>query len=305
MKFVNIVALACLLQRPPEPFRVQVDAVRVDALVTDGSRAVRGLSAADFELRDNGVLQRIETAISDEAAINVMLVLDTSSSVEGTPLEHLRDAASATIAALRPADRVALVGFSDDVQVLVPWSTPSAELTAAMVETRGSGSTSLYDAAYSALIARTGDRAARPLIIIFTDGADTSSWLPGQSVVDLARRTDVVVYGVSTGDPRDETVAPFRLQLRSGYRAVLPSLGPPAYFDDFLTVLAHETGGRVFRPETPAKLRETFMSVLDEFRSRYLLTYTPRGVNTQGWHDVDVRLKGRKGTVRARPGYSR
>lgn len=123
--------------------------------------------------------------------------------------------------------------------------------------------------------------------------------------MDRARRTDGVVYGVSTGDTRDETAAPFRLQLRSGYRAALPSLGPPAYFDDFLTVLAHETGGQVFRTESPANLRETFMRALDEFRSRYLLTYTPRGVNTQGWHAIDVRLNGRKGTVRARPGYSR
>jgi Ca-activated chloride channel homolog len=305
MKFVTVVALACLLQQPPERFRVEVDAVRVDVLVTDGNRALRGLTAADFELRDSGVLQRIDSVVSDAAAINAMLVLDTSGSVEGMPLQHLRDAASATIAALRPADRVALVGFSDDVRMLASWSAPSTHLTAAMGDVQGSGSTALYDAAYSALTARQGDGSARSLIIIFTDGADTSSWLPGQSVVDRARRTDVVVYGVATGNTRDETMAAFRLQLRSGYRAVLPALVPPAYFDDFLTVLTHETGGQVFRTENPANLRETFMRVLDEFRSRYLLTYTPRGVNTQGWHAIDVRLKGRKGTVRARPGYSR
>jgi Ca-activated chloride channel homolog len=305
MKVAAVVVLGFLVQQPPERFRVEVDAVRVDALVTDGNRAVQGLSATDFELRDNGVLQRIDSVVVDAAAINAMLVLDTSGSVDGMPLQHLSDAASATVAALRPADRVAVLGFADDVRLLAPWSPPSTQLSAAMTGTRGSGSTALYDAAYSALMLREEDPAGRSLIIIFTDGADTSSWLPGQAVVDLARQTNATIYGVAAKEASKDTVSPFRMQLRSGYRAGLASLGPAAYFDDFVTVVAHETGGRVFQTEDPARLRDAFVRVLEEFRSRYLLTYTPRGVSTQGWHAIDVKLKGRNGTVRARPGYSR
>ena len=74
MKFVTLVALALLFEQTPPRFRVEVDAVRVDALATDGNRALRGLTAADFELRDNGVPQRIDSVVSDAAAINAIML---------------------------------------------------------------------------------------------------------------------------------------------------------------------------------------------------------------------------------------
>ena len=84
---------------PQQPFRIGVDAVRVDVLVTDGNRPVGGLTAGDFELRDSGVPQRIEAVDLGGVPLSVMLALDTSVSVWGQPLQNLKEAASAVVGA--------------------------------------------------------------------------------------------------------------------------------------------------------------------------------------------------------------
>src|SRR6185369_14248176 len=118
--------------------------------------------------------------------------------------------------------------------------------------------------------------AGRALIIVFSDGVDTSSWLSAGAVLDAAKRSDVVVYGVTT-----------RSRLK------------PEYLRD----LTSFTGGRLFEIEKTANLGATFLGILDEFRHRYLVSYTPRGVATGGWHRLDVRVRNRRATVKARPGY--
>jgi hypothetical protein len=71
----------------------------------------------------------------------------------------------------------------------------------------------------------------------------------------------------------------------------------------FLRDLGRQTGGDVIEVETTRDLRGRFQTILEEFRQRYLISYTPRGVALRGWHDVTVRVKGRSVTVRTRPGY--
>jgi hypothetical protein len=70
----------------------------------------------------------------------------------------------------------------------------------------------------------------------------------------------------------------------------------------FLRDLASFTGGQLFEVEKTANLEAIFLGVLEEFRQRYLLSYTPRGVASDGWHRLAVRVK-RNATVKARPGY--
>jgi VWFA-related protein len=118
--------------------------------------------------------------------------------------------------------------------------------------------------------------AGRALLIMFSDGVDTSSWLRADAVLDTARRADVVVYGVS----------------------VVSRLKP-----EFLREITSLTGGRLFEIEKTTNLALTFLGILDEFRHRYLVSYTPKGVSKDGWHKLDVRVKNRRTTIKARPGY--
>jgi VWFA-related protein len=255
-------------------FSSRVDAVRVDVLVTDGHGPVRGLAPADFEVRDNGVLQQVDLVSFDQIPLNVVLTLDMSASVAGDRLDRLRSAGAAILRGLKPGDRGALVTFSHVVRLAAGLSTDIASVRTALTRASGDGATSLTDGVYTGIVAGQAD-AGRELLIVFSDGLDTSSWLPADRVLDVAKRSDVVVYALAVRSPAKP---------------------------EFLHDLTSFTGGRLFEVEKTGDLDAIFTGILEEFRQRYLVSYTPRGVAREGWHKLDVRVK-RGGTVKARPGY--
>jgi VWFA-related protein len=260
-------------QQPPR-FSSGVEAVRVDVLVTDHGTPVTGLTASDFEVRDDGVPQDVALVGYEEIQLNVVLVLDLSASVQGERLEQLRRASRALVQRLAPEDRAAILGFSHAVLLGSTLTRDHASLLSILDSAKPAGDTALVDAVYSGLI--VGEQEpGRVLVVVFSDGLDISSWLTPTRVVDVANRSEAVVYAVSTQTDR-----------------------PP-----FLEQVTAQTGGRLLRVET-RDLGSTFVRILNEFRERYLLTYTPRGVPRGGWHTLDVRVKGRRLTVKARRGYA-
>ncbi|HET6958610.1 MAG TPA: VWA domain-containing protein [Vicinamibacterales bacterium] len=272
-----VAALVVLLECPnrAQQFSSRIEAVRVDVLVTDGSKPVLGLGREDFEILDNGVPQAVDLVSFDEVPLNVILALDMSDSVAGERLDRLRDGGSKVLAALKSGDQAALVTFSHAVQLGARLTSDVASVQAALAETGGSGQTALIDGSYAGIMVGESD-AGRALLIVFSDGVDTSSWLRADAVLDTARRADVVVYGVS----------------------VVSRLKP-----EFLREITSLTGGRLFEIEKATNLAATFLSILEEFRHRYLVSYTPKGVSRDGWHKLDVRVKNRRTTIKARPGY--
>jgi VWFA-related protein len=256
-------------------FSSKVEAVRVDVLVTDNGEAIRGLRPADFEILDNGVPQTVELVSFDQIPLNVILALDMSDSVAGERLEQLRGAGSGLLAALKKDDQAALVTFSHAVQLGAKLTTDVASVRAALAGAASAGQTALVDGTYAGIMVGESD-AGRGLLIVFSDGVDTSSWLRADAVLDAAKRADVVVYGVS----------------------VVSRLKP-----EFLREVTSFTGGRLFEIEKRGNLSATFLGILDEFRHRYLVSYTPRGVGKDGWHKLEVRVKNRRATIKARPGY--
>jgi VWFA-related protein len=255
-------------------FSSTVEAVRVDVLVTDSGQPVRGLRPADFEVRDNGVPQAVDLITFEQLPLRVVLALDMSDSVAGDRLSHLRGAGGAVLAALRAQDEAALVTFSHVVRLAAPLTRDLGSARAALDRAEGNGNTALVDGTYAALtVGESG--AGRALLMVFSDGVDTSSWLASDAVVEIAKRSDVVAYAVS---------------VRSKIKPV------------FLHELTAATGGRLLEIEKTANLEASFLTILDEFRNRYLLSYSPAGVVRGGWHRLDVQVK-RRATVKARPGY--
>ena len=265
-------ALSAQTQSPV--FSTKVEVVRVDALVTDSGRPVLGLGPADFEVLDNGVPQDVEFVSYDQIPLNVVLALDMSDSVAGERLEHLRGASTAVLAGLKRNDQSALVTFNNQVTLGAALTGDLEPLREAIGQIAGEGDTSLVDGVYAGITVGESD-AGRALLMVFSDGLDTLSWLTPAAVLDTAKRSDVVVYAVSVGKVKA----------------------------DFLRDLASFSGGRLFELEKTANLSATFVSILEEFRQRYLVSYTPRGVSRDGWHRLEVRLKGRRATIKARPGY--
>jgi Ca-activated chloride channel homolog len=256
-------------------FRTGVEAVRVDVLVTERGRPVKGLTKDDFEIRDNGVLQQIDYVSLEELPLNLVLVLDTSGSLSDERLARLGAAAGVLLEGLQEDDQAALITFNHAVEQRAPLASDLAEVRAALARLTGGGYTALADAAYAGMMLAQSD-ADRALVVVLSDGIDTISWLPPAAVVDTAKRSDLVVYSVYTGGP-----------------------WTPALLRD----LASATGGSVFENVSADRLRGTFAAIAKEFRERYVVTYSPRGVAPAGWHTLGVRIKGRRAAIKARPGY--
>jgi VWFA-related protein len=257
-------------------FSAGTTAVAVDVLVTENGQPVRGLRAADFEVRDNGILQQVDLVTEGRLSVDLILAFDTSESVAGARLGQLRSASGLLLDEMKKGDRVALVTFSDALRLPSAWTPESGAVRSALDAVRAQGGTALIDGVYLALA--VGETSAgRGLAIVFSDGVDTSSWLTADAVLQAARRSGLVVYAVSaidTGKP------------------------PP-----FLRDICATTGGRLIEEESTWNLSSTFLDVLEEFRQRYLVSYTPRGVARDGWHRLDVRVKRPKAAVNARAGY--
>jgi len=269
--------LACLLTAAvafgqQAAFRTAVEAVEVDVAVTRGGKTVAGLTAGNFVVTDNGVAQDVTAALLSARPLRLTLALDVSSSVSGSRLTSLVAASGALIQALRPDDQASLITFSHRVTAVAPMGHDRSAITSTLSTLSGDGATALRDAAYLGLSTASGD-GSRAVMLLFSDGADTASFLTGEAVLDAARRSNAVVHVV---------------QFRP---------------DPFLGRLAEVTGGRTWSARSDRQLEELFERVLDEMRARYLLTYSPPGPQQPGWHEIKVSLKGARGDVIAKQGY--
>jgi VWFA-related protein len=257
-------------------FSARVEAVRVDVLVTDQGKPVLGLKPSDFEVFDNGVAQQVDLAAFDSIPLNVVLAFDTSASMAGARLEQLKAAGRAVVEGLASGDRTGLVTFSHIVNVGGALTADRRLALDALDRATALGETSLVDAAHAGIILGESD-VGRGLVILFSDGVDTTSWLTPAVVLRTARRSDAVVYAVS---------------------ATAPGTTP-----EFLKDLCETTGGRLLEVVSTDRLTTVLLQVLQEFRQRYVVSYSPRGVSRDGWHALEVRVKNRRSSVKARPGY--
>ena len=280
-KALTAASLALLLGSGLSPsaqqptFSARREAVRVDVLVTDRGKVVTGLGPGDFEIRDNGVPQTIDLVSFQQIPLNVFLAFDASASVSGERLTHLQTAGHALLDRLAKDDRSALLTFSHMVLLREALTGEAARVRKAITGARPLGDTALIDGAYAAIMLDPLD-GGRNLLLVFSDGLDTASWLTPEGVLDSAKRSDFVVYGVSSRGPEDAK---------------------------FLEDLTELTGGATLKIESTKDLSAAFLKILDEFRQRYLISYSPTGVASGGWHRLEVRVKGRRVTVKSRAGY--
>jgi len=269
------VAFAQSGQQAPR-FVSRGEIVRLDVLVTDRGRPIPGLKPTDFTVLDNDVPQTVEFLSTDELPLNVILNFDVSGSVAGQRLQDLRAAGRAVLDNLKPADRAALVSFTQSVGLRSALTADLAQLRTALDQSQPGGQTSIIDASLAGLVVGAAD-AGRSLMLTFSDGVDTASALPPASVIDVARRTEVVVFGVSAGKLRTP----------------------------FLKDLANTTGGDTVEIQSTAELRATLVRLLNEYRQRYLLAYAPTGVASTGFHAIRVSVAAVAATIKTRQGYER
>ena len=273
---VSLAGISVAAQDADVPvFSTSIDVVRVDVSVTRDGKPVEHLKAADFEVRDNGVVQEVSVVGGEDKHVHAVLALDTSSSVSGPPLKHLKAAAHAFVDVLGPEDAVSLITFSDQVQVRVTPDEPRQRAHEVVERAEAHLTTALYDATYAAL-AMADPVRGRPLVLIFSDGEDVGSWLKPEKVLRVAEASELVAHVV--------------LAHREG--ADVP----------FLSELSAATGGEEWRADY-GELKDVLLNALEEFRARYTLQYTPAGASRDGWHKLQVRVPRTEARVKARKGY--
>jgi VWFA-related protein len=275
------VLLALLLAQAPPVFRADVEAVYVDVYVTRRGAPVTGLTERDFVVKDNGVAQAVRVVEREEAPVTAVLVLDCSSSVAGRKLEFLKAAASSFVRGLHPRDEAALVAFQTRLELLHPPTADREALLDAIGRMRAEGSTSMIDALFLGLKRRWG--AGRPVLVLFSDGRDTSSWLENENLLRAARESSTAVYVVRT---REEEPGG-----RESGQAYL------------LRRVAESTGGSSWSFGSGPEIEAAFREVLETVNARYVIAYEPTGVRRAGRHRIDLSVKRRGVEVRARREY--
>lgn len=283
-------------QDPAPIFRAGADVVTVEASVRRERRPVIGLNAADFELLDNGVPQEITDVSYEKLPIDVTVLLDVSASVTGSTLDELRRGLRQLRTDLGARDRLRLLTFNMRIRRLVDFTDSAAITDSALASLGGAGSSAIFDSLAVALTTAV-PAGRRQLIVLFSDGQDSSSISDAETLLDVARRSAPTVAVVLASPSRQRPASLLRSASKIGSGLASATVG------DLADQIAGDTGGFAVTINPGDNVTSTFRRVLEQFRTSYVLYYTPRGVERQGAHTLDVRVKRAGSDVRARRGY--
>ncbi|MEO6223408.1 MAG: VWA domain-containing protein [Vicinamibacterales bacterium] len=286
---VLALGLAATLDAGQQTFRTSTDVVMLPVTVTGrGNTLIRGLKLEDFEVLEDGKRQTLtffsEGASGSAVPLHLGLLLDTSSSMD----KDLATAASAAIKfvnALEEAVDVTFVDFSTEVRVSRFSPASYAHLFERVREHKAEGSTALYDA-LAMYLSAAAEQDGQKVLLLYTDGEDSTSTTSYGKVVEMLRLSNVMVYAI-------------------GYLENLGSSRATAQVR--LNEVSHQTGGEAFYPLGRKNLDEIYARILDELGARYTLGFISTNPLPNGkWRKLEVRstAPGAKGAkVRTRPGY--
>ena len=273
-----------------ERFRAGVDVVSLSVTVTEGSQYVTDLEAADFEVYEDGVRQDVSFFSKVQQPIALAVLLDTSASME-SKLETAQEAAVGFVRRMRQGDVTEVVDFDSQVNILQPFTSDVAALEQAIRQATVNGSTALYNAIYISLKnlqkmrTRSGGDLRREAVIVLSDGDDTSSLVAYEEVLNLAKRSETVIYAIGLRHSD---------QSRREFKAA----------EFVLRQLAQETGGRVYYPTAVTELPRIYDQIAQELASQYAIGYTSKNQLRNGaWRRLTVRMARPGLTARTRLGY--
>jgi len=285
-------AVVVAAQAPVQPsFRTGIDVVSLNVTVAEGQHFVTNLEQADFNVYEDGVQQNITFFNKTNLPIALAVLLDTSASMD-TKLPTAQEAAVGFAKRLRTQDLAEVIDFDNRVNVLQPFTNSAQELEQAIRRTSAGGSTSLYNAVYIALkdlkkaVAKNAEDIRRQAIIVLSDGEDTSSLLPFEEVLDLAKRSETAIYTIGLRDQESGGTKLFK----------------EAEF--VLRQFSQETGGRSFFPNQLSDLANIYGQISEELSSQYTVGYSSKNPKRDGaWRRVVVRVNRPNVIARTKLGY--
>ena len=261
--------------QPPAPasvFRAGADVVSVEASVRRDRRAVIGLTAADFEILDNGVPQQITDVSYEKLPIDVTVLLDVSASVTGSALDDLRRALKQLRSDLGGSDRLRLLTFNMRVRQAGGLHRSRRPPPTRRSRRSAAPAAAPCSTASPSRSQRRSPPGRRQLIVLFSDGQDSSSITDADTLLDVARRSTPTVAVVLPGPSGSGRRRCCGRRRSDGLHSV----------GDLADQIAGETGGFVAAIAPGENLTSTFRRVLEQFRASYVLYFTPNGVDGEG-----------------------
>ena len=277
--------------------------IRLNASVTDRyGRAVAGLAPRDFSVTENGEPREVTEVAETRAPFNLVLLLDVSGSVEER-LDFIRKAALAFVNTVGPQDRVAVVSFRDDVQLISEFTTDKQLLAQRLNDIEAGGATALYDSlAYTLVHTLRPLRGERTAVVVLSDGDDNRSFIPFSEVLEATIESGALVYP---------------LYIPSGLIPAASAPAPQVTLDPvrtrYLTLTSRaaeegrrlaEASGGVFYPVTRLdELQRAYDDVVAQLRTAYTLSYASAAEGPQQ-RRVRVRVNRDGAAVRLSPAVS-
>ena len=273
--------------------------MRFTASVTDrNGRAIGGMRESDFTVWENGVERRVTNVSPANEPFNLVLLLDVSGSVEER-MDFIRKAARDFLRTTSPQDRISIISFRDDIQVISDFSTDRQMLSKKLDEIDAGGATALYDAlgyVLSEPIKRL--RGERTAIVVMSDGDDNKSFLPFPAILDALSESGALVYPLyvpsglvpESSVPKPEiTIDP----LRTRYLTLTTRA------DEEGRKLAAASGGMYYPIRRIEDLQKAYDDVVAQLRSAYTITYASNSVSSSP--RVRVRTNRDGASVRLSP----
>jgi VWFA-related protein len=269
-------------------YRSVVDAVVLDVYVRAPDGTAAGLTAEDFLVTDEGVPQRIVYFEAQGAVpIAALLLIDRSQSMTGARLELAKAAAMAFADTLRPVDYLSIVAFNQTTERMVPFTNDREAARGAISGMTALGLTGLHEAIAVGLddlakFARQRTELVRQVLVVLSDGEDTTRRLCFEDIQSRARQGDAMIYVVSSRTDAQERPLP---------------LGHA------MTALAIDTGGRTLVPARTETLAESFEDIGHELQQLYRIGFEPKPA-PGGWRRLSVHVSKPGAHARTRSGYT-
>jgi Ca-activated chloride channel homolog len=261
---------------------VTVDAVELYTTVTEKGRPVSGLTATNFKVFEDGVIQKIESFdYVKNLPLTVGVAVDTSASMLES-LPEVQKAATAFLdSTLGPKDRAFTLSFDNEPYILAKMTNRKERLIRSLGGMRAEGSTALYDAIVYALYQFAGVKGKKALVLL-TDGKDTASKFEYDTMLEYVKKSGISIYAIG-----------FRI---SGAELEVKSK---------LNKVASVTGGQTFYVNDASHLDAVYKQINEELRSQYFLTYysTAGAANKDQWRKVEIKVEPSNLVARAISGY--
>ena len=267
-------------------FKAGVQTVPIFATVLDATnRLVPDLKQEDFEILDNGKVVPITQFVTEVQPIAVVITIDTSGSMTLVLDDFVKEAAETFCLRLLPADRAMIVSFDDKIQMSSGFTNRRDDLVRYLrTQMQWGNGTRLWDA-LDRSVALLKNEQTRKVVLVLSDGDDTSSSLKGAEVLSRAQDQDVMVYVIGMHNRY--------------FNGQQWTVSRP---DSFLKKLTAQTGGGNFEISKGTELNSTFTRVADELHRQYLISIEPAVLDGKV-HKLEVRVKPPGMTARARQSY--